>query len=119
MLAKFEKDMATATGWLAALALIADAKEPVHGYRIAKTLEEEAPKGMALKPGTLYPVLRQMKAEGLLESELAESPEGPPRKCFTVTEAGRDLLARAAARWHEAGAWMDENLGGQDDTDNH
>ena len=119
MLAKFEKDMATATGWLAALALIAGAKEPVHGYRIAKALEKGAPKGMALKPGTLYPVLRQMKAEGLLESELSESPEGPPRKCFTVTEAGRDLLARAAARWQEANAWMNENLGGQDGSDDY
>lgn len=115
MLEKLERDLATATGWVAALAVIANADGPAYGYRIAKALEEGAPEGMAPRPGTLYPALRQMKAKGLIESELAESPEGPPRKCFTVTEEGRELLAAAARRWQSAAAWMEENLGGNDD----
>ena len=117
MLEKFERDMAAAAGWLVALALVYEAKEPLHGYHIAKTLASSAPAGMAPKAGTLYPMLRNLQAQGVLASSLAESPDGPPRRCFTLTAKGRDLLVHGTEMWRQARAWVDGIIGGTDGSD--
>ena len=118
MLEKFERDMAAAAGWLLALSLVHEAKEPLHGYHIAKTLAASAPAGMAPKAGTLYPMLRNLLAHGVLASSLEESPDGPPRRCFTLTPKGRDLLVHGREMWRQARAWVDGIVGGiEDDPD--
>ena len=50
--------------------------------------------------GTLYPLLTRMKNEGLLSYRWQESTGGPPRKYYTLTPEGEQLLAQLNEEWH-------------------
>ena len=49
--------------------------------------------------GTLYPLLSRLKRNGLVEYSWKESKSGPPRKYYTITNAGRDALKELGASW--------------------
>ncbi len=49
--------------------------------------------------GTLYPILTRLKNSGMLEYHWKESNAGPPRKYFTITEAGREALQHLSTSW--------------------
>ena len=49
--------------------------------------------------GTLYPLLTRMKNEGLLAYRWQESTGGPPRKYYTLTASGQELLAQLDDEW--------------------
>ena len=50
--------------------------------------------------GTLYPLLTRLRKEGLLDYEWQESPYGPPRKYYKLTEAGKQVLAVLDDNWN-------------------
>lgn len=54
---------------------------------------------MLVVEGTLYPILTRMKNAGLLAYRWQESPSGPPRKYFSMTEEGRTLLRALDEEW--------------------
>lgn len=49
--------------------------------------------------GTLYPLLSRLKNNGLLKYRWQESTDGPPRKYFTLTEEGQDMLVVLNEEW--------------------
>ena len=51
--------------------------------------------------GTLYPLLTRLKNDGLLAYRWEESPSGPPRKYYMITEKGRALLQEMDNAWNE------------------
>ena len=51
--------------------------------------------------GTLYPILTRQKNSGLLTYRWEESPQGPPRKYYTLTDKGRDYLKTLDEAWDE------------------
>ena len=51
--------------------------------------------------GTLYTLLNRLRTEGKLEYQWEESPKGPPRKYYFITEAGREALAEMSEAWDE------------------
>jgi PadR family transcriptional regulator, regulatory protein PadR len=51
--------------------------------------------------GTLYPLLTRLKNAGLADYKWVESNAGPPRKYYTLTQAGSDFLAQLQSTWHE------------------
>ena len=51
--------------------------------------------------GTLYPILTRQKTAGLLTYRWEESPQGPPRKYYMLTDKGRDYLSTLDAAWDE------------------
>lgn len=51
--------------------------------------------------GTLYPLLTRLKNDGILAYRWEESPSGPPRKYYTITPLGRQMLAQLQASWDE------------------
>lgn len=51
--------------------------------------------------GTIYPLLTRLKNTGLLSYRWEESPQGPPRKYYSITEAGKEFLARLDLSWNE------------------
>jgi PadR family transcriptional regulator PadR len=71
----------------------------VYGYDIVKRLS--AVDGLVMGEGTVYPILSRFKKEGLVETTLAESPEGPARKYYQLTARGRLLLAKMLGAWAE------------------
>ncbi|MEA4868422.1 MAG: PadR family transcriptional regulator [Bacteroidia bacterium] len=56
---------------------------------------------MIVVEGTLYPLLTRQKNQGLLSYRWEESQQGPPRKYYTITDKGRELLAEMDAAWEE------------------
>jgi PadR family transcriptional regulator PadR len=51
--------------------------------------------------GTLYPLLTRLRKAGLVEYKWVESTSGPPRKYFTITEAGTAFLESLSLTWNE------------------
>lgn len=69
-----------------------------YGYELISRLEKRPI--LAAKESTIYPLLRRLLKEGLLSSTWRESAEGlPPRKYYTITDAGREYLAAMEAEW--------------------
>jgi PadR family transcriptional regulator, regulatory protein PadR len=62
-----------------------------YGLEIAKRLE--AVPGLAVKEGTLYPLLSRLRLQGFVRTRLEESQEGPARKYYALTRAGEKTLA--------------------------
>src|SRR5262245_53549204 len=71
----------------------------MYGYDIVKRLA--ATHGLVMGEGTVYPILSRFKKEGLVETTLSESPEGPARKYYQLTARGRLLLTKMLAAWAE------------------
>ena len=70
---------------------------PNYGYEIVTTLDRFTP--LAAGENTVYPLLRRLKAEGLLETFMQESPTGPPRQYYRVTRQGRTRLDAIEREW--------------------
>ena len=64
-------------------------------------LEELKTANMLVVEGTLYPLLIRQKNQGLLSYRWEESPQGPPRKYYVITDKGRAQLAEMDAAWQE------------------
>lgn len=71
----------------------------MYGYDIVKRLS--GVDGLVMGEGTIYPILSRFKKEGLVDTTLAESPEGPARKYYQLTVRGRLLLTKMLAAWAE------------------
>ena len=56
---------------------------------------------MIVVEGTLYPLLTRQKNQGLLSYRWEESPQGPPRKYYSITDKGKELLQEMDAAWKE------------------
>ncbi len=56
---------------------------------------------MIVVEGTLYPLLTRQKNQGLLNYRWEESPQGPPRKYYTLTEKGKEALEEMDQAWRE------------------
>ncbi|MDR0758249.1 MAG: PadR family transcriptional regulator [Tannerella sp.] len=57
--------------------------------------------------GTLYPLLMRLKNSGLLSYQWIESPQGPPRKYYELTDAGAAFLKELEASWQELNGTID------------
>lgn len=80
-----------------------------YAYEIAATLSD----AIGMGEGTIYPLMRRMQSDGLVETYLVESPSGPSRKYYRLTEAGRAALAAQAAEWRGFARAVDALLDGQ------
>jgi PadR family transcriptional regulator PadR len=83
---------------LCVLSLIA--QRPHYGYQLSTALAELG-KPLAASEGTLYPLLRRLQREGLVEATWQESRDGPPRKYYHLSQAGQQLLSMQLAEWDE------------------
>ena len=64
-------------------------------------IEELKAANMIVVEGTLYPLLIREKNQGCLTYRWEESPQGPPRKYYVITEKGKALLQEMDAAWNE------------------
>lgn len=64
-------------------------------------IEELKAANMIVVEGTLYPLLIREKNQGYLTYRWEESPQGPPRKYYVITDKGRSLLREMDAAWSE------------------
>lgn len=83
---------------LCVLAVLARADS--YGYDIASQLSE----AIGMGEGTIYPLMRRMQKDELVSTYFVESPSGPPRKYYTLTEAGRASFRMQRNAWEEFAA---------------
>ncbi|WP_175615184.1 PadR family transcriptional regulator [Piscibacillus halophilus] len=69
--------------------------EPQYGYSLVTTLKE---KGVQVEPGTLYPLLRRLEKQGLLESQW-DTSETRPRKYYLLSQTGKEVLDLLRVEW--------------------
>jgi PadR family transcriptional regulator PadR len=67
-----------------------------YGYEIVERLTAM---GLEVSTGLIYPVLTRLERDGLVTTRTAPSPDGPPRKYFAITPAGRDARDYASEQW--------------------
>jgi PadR family transcriptional regulator, regulatory protein PadR len=77
------------------LAVLSQMDTARYGYSLIQQLAE---KGLDVEEGTLYPLLRRLEKQGLLESEW-EVGGARPRKYYRISAAGRDVLDMLRAEW--------------------
>ncbi len=93
---------------LAALSLLF---QPQYGYSLVSML---AQKGIEVDPGTLYPLLRRLEKQGLLESQW-DVNQARPRKYFLLTAEGRKTYERLCQEWHSLASGLDALIGASHD----
>lgn len=73
-------------------------REDSYAPKIISELKEAQ---MIVVEGTLYPILTRLKNQGLLTYRWEESPQGPPRKYYSLTPEGREALSQLDESWDE------------------
>jgi PadR family transcriptional regulator PadR len=110
-LQKLERDMVG--GFLHLLILQHLSRHTVlHGYGLIKEMEAATGGRGLWKEGTIYPLLGAMEREGLVRSRWGQGEEGPRRKYYELTGAGRQMLRLAKAQWADLRAMLDALLEG-------
>lgn len=70
---------------------------PSYGGELLERLSGEV--GLSVSPGTLYPLLARLRKAGLVETSWEESPVGPPRKIYQLSDSGHARLGRMRSEW--------------------
>ena len=74
---------------------------PLHGYGVARRIEETSRNRLTLNYGTLYPALLKLEQEGFVTAEWGQSENNRRAKFYSLTPAGRKQLAREAREWQQ------------------
>ena len=75
---------------------------PLHGYGIARRIEQTSGDLLSVNYGTLYPALLKLEQEGYIDSEWGLSDINRKAKYYRLTRAGRKQLTREAREWSQA-----------------
>lgn len=79
------------------LAVLASLKQPHYGYSLRKQLQEA---GIEIDEGTLYPLVRRLAEQGLLDSEWQQA-EGRERRYYQLSALGSELLQQLSEEWQQ------------------
>jgi transcriptional regulator len=89
--------------WQGTLALMVlktlDTLGPLHGYGIARRIEQTSGDLLSINYGTLYPALLKLEQEGYVSSSWGTSDNNRKAKYYKLTRAGRKQLVREAREW--------------------
>jgi transcriptional regulator len=78
-----------------------DVLGPLHGYGIARRIEETSRNRLSLNYGTLYPALLKLEQEGFIKGEWRQSENNRRAKYYALTASGRKQLARETRDWNQ------------------
>jgi transcriptional regulator len=81
-----------------------DTMGPLHGYGIARRIEQTSGQLLALNYGTLYPALLKLEQEGAIAADWGVSDNNRKAKFYRLTRAGRRQLQKEAQHWEQATA---------------
>jgi len=94
--------------WQGTLALMVlktlEAMGPLHGYGIARRIEQTSGDLLSVNYGTLYPALLKLEQEGYIASEWGVSDNNRRAKYYKLTRAGRKQLMKEARGWNQTTA---------------
>jgi transcriptional regulator len=94
--------------WLGTLSLMVlktlETLGPLHGYGIARRIEQTSGDVLSLNYGTIYPALLKLEQEGAISSEWGVSDNNRRAKFYKLTRAGKKQLDREALNWEQTTA---------------
>jgi PadR family transcriptional regulator PadR len=100
--------------WQGTLALMAlktlEAMGSMHGYGIARRIEQTSNHLLALNYGTIYPALLKLEQEGYISAEWGLSENNRRARFYKLTRAGRKQLEREVKEWETTTAILDRFL---------
>jgi transcriptional regulator len=88
-----------------------EALGPLHGYGIARRIEQISKDVLQLNQGTLYPALLRMEQEGWISSRWGASEKNRRARFYSITAAGRRRLARETEDWRRMSSTIERFLG--------
>ena len=103
--AKHEQDLRKG---VLVLAVLSQLRTTQYGYSLRQALAE---RGMPIEEGTLYPLLRRLEGQGLLDSRW-QVDGGPPRRYYELSPKGTELFRELSAAWGSLASVMDTLLEG-------
>lgn len=83
---------------------------PLHGYSIARRIEQTSGDNLVVQYGTLYPALLKLEQEGYVAAEWGISENNRRARYYHLTRAGRKQLEREAREWQETTAILERFL---------
>jgi len=83
---------------------------PLHGFGLARRIEQAAAGSLSLNQGTIYPALLRLEQRGWISSEWGASESNRRARYYAVTAAGRKQLAAETRQWEQTVAMMDRVL---------
>src|SRR5436190_12852759 len=90
-----------------------DTMSPLHGYGIARRIEQIAQGSLALNQGTIYPALLRLEQKGWIRSDWGTSENNRRARFYSITRAGRKQLLTEADSWARTVEMMQRLLGEQ------
>ncbi|MEO7653053.1 MAG: PadR family transcriptional regulator [Bryobacteraceae bacterium] len=88
-----------------------EALGPLHGYGIARRIEQISEEVLQLNQGTLYPALLRMEQEGWIASKWGASEKNRKARFYSITAAGRKRLAKETEDWRRMSLTIERFLG--------
>jgi PadR family transcriptional regulator, regulatory protein PadR len=76
-----------------------DSMGPLHGYGIARRIEQAAQGSLALNQGTIYPALVRLETKGWIGSDWGTSENNRRARFYAITRSGKKQLAAEAESW--------------------
>jgi DNA-binding PadR family transcriptional regulator len=90
------------------LAVLSQLNEEQYGYSLKQSLDE---RGMEINEGTLYPLLRRLESQGLLESDWQVVDDTRPRRYYKMSQEGEMVFANLTQEWQAIVVVMNQLLG--------
>ncbi len=107
---KIERELLRGAGPMAVMALLS--RREMYGYELVEALAAQTGGVLAMGQSTLYPLLYNLEAKGLIDSEWREAKSGRERRYYRLTPKGRKRLAADRDQWRAlAGAMSALGLG--------
>lgn len=94
---KIEKELMRGAGPLAVMKQLS--RGEMYGYELVKALSRQSGGLLDMGQSTLYPMLYNLEAKGLVDSRTEDGPSGKPRKYYFLTDAGKKHLAVEESNW--------------------
>jgi PadR family transcriptional regulator, regulatory protein PadR len=105
--------------WQGTLALMVlktlESMGPLHGYGIARRIEQTSGDVLSLNYGTVYPALLKLEQEGAIVSEWGVSENNRKAKFYKLTRAGYRQIAKETSNWEQTTAILERFLRGTED----
>jgi PadR family transcriptional regulator PadR len=97
---RVERELMRGAGPTAVLKLLEGG--PKYGYELIQSLDRSSDGILAMGQSTLYPLLYNLEAQGLVRAEWQEAHNGRPRKYYSLTSRGKRRLADDSKQWEAA-----------------
>ncbi len=101
---KIERDLMRGAGPTAVLQVLS--KGEAYGYELVEALSQRTDGVLAMGQSTLYPMLYNLEAKGLIEATWKDAPSGRQRKYYRLTPKGKRKLAEDVETWNALAAAM-------------